>query len=127
MLISKRSRRKSDRFDSRFRDGRDGGFPLRQYLRAREDFASGLVHAGLLAVFAFTLVAFGRTLHGLFQRHGGGLNPWFHRLALAAMAFFVLSVLRRLYYKVRDLRDTRREMRQLRVDIDRQGDDGPID
>jgi len=122
MLISKRSRRKSERFDSRFRDGRDGGFPLRQYLRAREDFVSGLVHVVLLAAFAVTLAGFTRTVHGLFVRHGADLNPWFHRLALVAMAVFVLSVLRRLYYKVLELRDIRREIRALRQAIDRQGD-----
>jgi hypothetical protein len=122
MLISKRSRRKSDRFDSRFRDGGGGGFPLRQYLRAREDFASGVVHAVLLTAFALTLVAFGRTIHGLFLKHGADVSPWFHRLALAAMGVFVLSVLRRLYYKVRELGEIRREIRLLREEIDGQGE-----
>lgn len=125
MLISKRSRRQSDQFDSRFRDGGGGGFPLRQYLRAREDFASGIVHAVLLTVFAITLVVFGKTIHGLFQGHGADLNPWFHRLALTAMALFVLSVLRRLYYKVRELREIRREIHALREEIESQGDFTP--
>jgi hypothetical protein len=125
MLISKRSRRQSDQFDSRFRDGGGGGFPLRQYLRAREDFASGIVHAVLLTVFAATLVVFGKTIHGLFLKHGADLSPWFHRLALVAMAFFVLSVLRRLYYKVRELREIRREIHALKEEIEDQGDFSP--
>ena len=104
------------------RDGSGGGFPLRQYLRAREDFASGLVHLVLLCVFAVTLVVFTGTIDDLFARHGEDLNPWFRRLAVAAMAVFVLSILRRLYFKVRELRGIRREMRQLRAEIDHQAD-----
>ena len=101
-------------FESRFRDGRGGDFPLRQYLRCREDFTSGLVHMVLLAVFAFTLVMFGRTVNDLFLAHGADLNPWYRRLAFVLLAAFVLSVLRRMYYKVVDLRDIRGEMRRLK-------------
>jgi len=117
MLISKRSRRKSTQFDSRFRDGGGGGFPLRQYLRCKEDFLSGIVHLGLLCVFIVTLFFFGRTLDQLFRNHGQDLSPWFHRVALATMAVFVLSVLRRLYYKVLELREIRREIRLLKNEI----------
>ena len=58
MLISKNSRRKSEQFESRFRDGLGGDFPLRQYLRCREDFTSGLIHLIVLGAFAFTLVMY---------------------------------------------------------------------
>ena len=51
MLISKRSRRKSDVFESRFREAGGADFPLRQYLRCREDFASGLVHPASAGAF----------------------------------------------------------------------------
>ena len=124
MLISKRSRRKSSQFDSRFRDGSGGGFPLRQYLRCKEDFFSGIVHVGLWCVFIVTLILFGRTVDQLFRNHGQDLSPWFHRMALAAMAIFILSVMRRLYYKVVELRDIRREMGVLRDEIDGQVDGG---
>jgi hypothetical protein len=120
MLISKKSRRKSDLFGSRFRDGSGGGFPLRQYLRAREDFASGIVHLVLICVFVVTLVVFTGTIHSLFGKHGEDLNPWFHRMALAVMALFILSVLRRLYYKVLELKEIRREMQQIQAEIDDQ-------
>ena len=122
MLISKKSRRKSDQFQSRFRDGSGGGFPLRQYLRAREDFASGLVHVLLQFVFVVTLVVFTGTINDLFAKHGEDLSPWFRRIALVAMALFVLSVLRRLYYKVLELRGIRREMHHLRAEIDHQAE-----
>ncbi len=117
MLISKRSRRKSDSFESRFRDGSAGDFPLRQYLRCREDFSSGVVHAVLTIVFILTLLGFGRTLGHLFDSHGAALNPSYKWLTLAMVGIFVLSVLRRLYYKVMDLREMRREMAHLQTVI----------
>ncbi len=115
MLISKRSRRKSEVFGSRFREGQGVDFPVRQYLRCREDFSSGLVHAALTVAFIFILVAFARTLGHVFDSHGASLNPWYRRLVLGLMGLFVLSVLRRLYYKVMELRELRREMGALRT------------
>ena len=120
MLISKRSRRKSDQFRSRFRDGSAGDFPLRQFLRCREDFTSGIVHALVLVAFVVTLVVFTRTVSGLFEAHGADLNPWYHRGALFLMGLFVLSVLRRLYYKVMELREIRAEMRLLETEFQAQ-------
>jgi len=117
MLISRRSRRKSKLFDSKFRDGGGGDFPVRQYLRCREDFTSGLVHILLYVAFAVTLVMFTFTLDDLFTVHGAHLNPWFRRGALFMMALFVLSILRRLYYKVMELRDIRTEMHRLKSDF----------
>ena len=114
MLISKRSRRKSALFESRFRDGSGGDFPLRQYLRCREDFTSGLVHIVLYVVFVVVLVMFTFTVGDLFSTHGADLNPWFRRGFLILMALFILSVLRRLYYKVMELRDRRVEMSRLK-------------
>ena len=120
MLITKKFRRSSALFDSKFRDVSGVDFPVRQYLRCREDFASGIVHIGLLCVFIVTLVFFGRTLDQLFRNHGQDLSPWFHRMALTAMVVFVLSVVRRLYYKVLELREIRREIRLLKSEIDEQ-------
>jgi len=117
MLISKRSRRKSEMFDSRFRDGSGGDFPLRQYLRCREDFNSSLVHILLLLAFVVTLVMFARTIGDLFSVHGGVLNPWFRRGSLILMGFFILSVLWRLYYKVVELKEMRAEMSRLKVEF----------
>ena len=117
MLISKRSRKKSDLFQSRFRDGSGGDFPLRQYLRCREDFSSGLLHILLHVAFVVTLVVFTRAISDLFTAHGADLNPWFRRGTLFLMGLFILSVLRRLYYKVVELKEIRGEMRQLQEEF----------
>ena len=114
MLISKKSPRKSEQFGSRFRDGSAADFPLRQYMRCREDFTSGLVHVVLYVAFAVTLVMFTISLGDLFEAHGENLNPWISRATVVLMGFFILSVLRRLYYKVVELREIRRDMDGLR-------------
>ena len=121
MLISKRSRRKSELFTSRFRDG-GVDFPLRQYLRAREDFAAGLVHLALLVAFLVVVLLFGQTLNHLFARHGAELNPWWRRGVMVLWAGFGLSVLRRLYYKVGALREIRREMAGLKASFRDRGE-----
>jgi uncharacterized protein YhhL (DUF1145 family) len=113
MPISKKSRRRSDLFESRFRDGSGGDFPLRQYLRAREDFTSGLVHVVLYLAFVVSLVMFTLAINDLFTVHGADLSPWYRRMALFLMGIFTLSVLRRLYYKVLELREIRVEMAHL--------------
>jgi len=69
-----------------------------------------LVHVVLLAAFVTTLVIFGRTLIELFDTQGAHLNPWYKRGAIILLALFILSVGRRLYYKVVELREIRREM-----------------
>jgi len=120
MLISRRSRKKSDLFESRFRDGSGGDFPLRQYLRCCEDFSSGLLHTLLLVAFVITLLAFTRAIDGLFTVHGADLNPWFRRGTLILIGLFILSVFRRLYYKVVDLKETRTEMKRLKEEFQNQ-------
>jgi len=122
MLISKRSRRKSDLFESRFRDGSGGDFPLRQYLRCRDDFSSGLVHVVLHVAFVVTLVVFARTVMGMFAAHGEHLNPWISRGILVLIGVFILSVLRRLYYKVVELQEIRVEMHRLQEEFRHQAE-----
>ncbi len=107
-------------FDSRFRDGSGGDFPLRQYLRCREDFSSGLLHTLLYIAFVVTLVLFTRAILHLFTSHGADLSPWFRRGAVIMMGLFILSVLRRLYYKVVDLREIRVEMGHLKNEFQNQ-------
>ena len=122
MLISKRSRRKSVLFDSRFRSGEGADFPLRQYMRGKEEFSGGLIHLALLGAFFVTLVGFGRTLNNLFLRHGTDLNPSYRWFALGLLVVFILSVLRRIVHKVLDLRDVRREMALLKNEMRRSQD-----
>jgi hypothetical protein len=117
MVFAKRSRRKSSLFDSKFRDGSGGDFPLRQYLRCREEFSGGIVQVLVTLVFAIMLGLFGRTLNTLFVTHGADLNPAYRFMALGLLVIFILSVLRRLYYKVVELRDLRREMARLQQEM----------
>ncbi len=51
-MLQRKHRRPSAMFDSRFRDGSGGDFPLRQFLRCKEEFSGGLVHLLLLGAFA---------------------------------------------------------------------------
>jgi ABC-type nickel/cobalt efflux system permease component RcnA len=101
-------------FESRFRDGSGGDFPLRQYMRCKEDFSTGLVQILLYGAFAVTLVMFTISLGGLFEAHGRDLNPWYRRGTVVLMVLFILSVLRRLYYKVMELREIRADMARLK-------------
>ncbi len=111
-------------FESRFRDGAGAEFPLRQYLRCREDFVSGIVHLVLLAVFLVVLLVFGRTLQQMFTAHAPDVNPWIRRGAFVTLGVFCLSVVRRLVYKVAELRATRREMNGLQASF--RGDGGDL-
>ncbi len=122
MLISKRSRRKSTLFDSRFRSGEGADFPLRQFMRCKEEFSGGLVHLVLLLAFFVTLMGFGKTLNTLFLTHGADLNPAYRWMALGFLVLFLLSVLRRIVHKILDLRDVRREMVFLKVEMGRSED-----
>lgn len=122
MLISKRSRRKSSLFDSRFRTGEGTDFPLRQYMRCKEELSGGLVHLVLLGAFFATLLVFGKTLNTLFINHGSDLNPAYHWMALGVLVLFLLSVLRRVFHKILDIRDIRREMAILKVEMGRSED-----
>lgn len=123
MLISKRSPRTSERFSSRFGDGAPGDFALRQYLRLREDLQVQSVHAALTALLAVLLLVFGRALDGLFLAHGAHLSPWYRRGLWFLVVILALSVLRRLYYKLVELRQIRREMLELRAGFRQQGAD----
>lgn len=108
-------------FDSRFRDGSGGDFPLRQFMRCKEEFSGGLVHLLLLAAFAVTVGLFTKTINNLFLVHGTELNPVYRWAALGLLVIFTLSILRRLYYKVVELREIRHEMDRLRQEM-RQAD-----
>ena len=117
MLISKRSRRKSDLFDSKFKDCSGVDFPLRQYLRCREEFAGGVVHLILLAAFILTVIYFGRTINQLFLVHGTDLHAAYRWASLMAIGLFALSIGRRLWLKIRELREIKAEMVQLKSEL----------
>jgi len=81
------------------------------------------VHAALTALLAVLLLVFGRALDGLFLAHGAHLSPWYRRGLWFLVVILALSVLRRLYYKLVELRQIRREMLELRAGFRQQGAD----
>lgn len=113
MPIMKRSRRRSDVFRSRFREG-PADFPLRQYMRCREDIQSSIVMLVVLAAFLISLVFFAHAVWRLFATHGRDLSPWYQRLALSGMVLMILLVMRRIWIKIRDIGEARRDLADLR-------------
>jgi hypothetical protein len=125
MLITKRSRRRSEVFRSRFRDS-TGNFPLRQYLRCREEVYSGTVHVIVLGAFIVAMILFGRSTWLLFDRHEIGRGPWLQRGLLLAIVLFILFLARRLWRRIQDLREVRTEMAQLRLALENLDDDARL-
>ncbi len=122
MLISKKSPRPSERFFTGPGNGNPGDFPLRRYMRLREDFGTGAAHASLTILLIVLVVALGRVVGIVFARHGKGLTPWYGRCVWMLIAIFTLSAGRVLYYKLRELRRIRREMSQLRATFRNSGE-----
>lgn len=114
MLISKKSRRESELFQSRFCGPNSADFALRQYHRCREEYSSSLLQVVLTGVFGILLVMFGRAVWHLFARHGADLNPWYRYLATGLVVAMILTVLRRLLRKVGDILALRREIEEYR-------------
>jgi len=112
MLITKKSRKRSDKFRSRF-DAGESSFPIRQYLRCREEMISGIIHAVLMLFFLVTLVFFAKTLDNFFQAHADTINPLYRWGALAVLIGMILLVGRRIWSKIRDIREARDEMHEL--------------
>ncbi|MFH1844398.1 MAG: hypothetical protein ABIF77_14460 [bacterium] len=112
MLITKRSRKRSDKFQSRFEAG-ESSFPIRQYLRCREEMISGVIHAVLMLCFLVTLVFFAKTLDNFFQAHADTINPFYRWVSLAVLIGMMLLVVRRIWNKIRDTRQAREEMQEL--------------
>jgi hypothetical protein len=116
MLITRKSPRRSKAFRSRFSEG-NVDFPIRQYLRCRDEIYSGIIHAILLLAFLVALVYFGKTLWQLFARHGAELSPWYRRGAMTGMTVMILFVALRFWLKVRNLREVRDEMKYLKSQL----------
>lgn len=127
MLISKRSRRARDRVFAGPGAGDPGDFPLRRYMRLREDFGAGAAHAALLGLLVVFVLALGRNAGVAFRAHGKLLNPWYGRVLWMLITIFTLSVGRLLYYKCMGLRRIRREMAALRASFRQVGRGEPTD
>lgn len=122
MLISKRSRRESKLFKSRFGDPQSLDFALRQYHRCREEYYSTFLHGILLLAFGVLVALFGRAVWHLFIRHGEQAAPIWRYLSLGAVMLMLASIIRRVVGKVADLKELRRDMERYRARIREQGD-----
>lgn len=119
MLISRRSRKSrgtDSPFKSRFRQA-EADFPLRQYLRCRDEFTQRVIQSIVLCGIIVALILFGRTLHHLFERHGALVSPWYERFAIFALALVCLFIARRIWRHLVALIELRTEMRSLRAKI----------
>ena len=106
----KQTPRRSDAFRSRFLEaGRDAA-PIRHARQLREYLASQLIQAVILAGFVVALVFFAQALIRLFERHGQQLSPWYLRLCLGGILVCFVLFIRRLFGRVREIRDTRRDL-----------------
>jgi hypothetical protein len=101
-------------------------FPLRRYLRRREELTVGSAHALLLAALAVLVLLLGRAMDVLCRTPAGRGGVWVRTAVWLATAILALSVGRVLYYKLMELRQIRREMAALRAAFRPAGDDdGP--
>lgn len=101
-----------------------GDFPLRRYLRRREELTAGAAHALLLAALAVLVLWLGGAVDALCRGPGGRTAGWVRPAVWVVTAILALSVGRRLYYKLMELRQIRREMTALRAAFRLAGDDG---
>jgi hypothetical protein len=108
----KRTPRRSDAFRSRFLEAGKEAAPIRHARQLREYMASQLVQAVVLTGFLVALVFFAQTLVRLFDRHGEELNPWYLRLCLGGILVCFVLFARRLFGRVREIRDTRADLRE---------------
>lgn len=116
-----RSRRPWERpghgpFRSRLADA-VGDSPLRQWRLCREALAGATLHAMVLALLLGTLLVFAQSVWTLFRRHGAHLDPWIARGSLAVLGAAILLVLRRLWLRLLEVRELRRETRRLQAEL----------
>ncbi len=123
MLITRKSRRRSKLFHSRF-DQDNSDFPLRQYFRCREDMVSSLIHAVLLAGFVVVLIILGHVLWQVFAVHGRHLSSWYRVLIFGGLAISILLAIKRLWSRLQNAREARAEMRELSRRLEQQDEDG---
>ncbi len=130
MLNSKRYRRTSDLFRSRFLAAGEDAALIRDARRLREYLAGQAILASLQVGFLVALGLFSRTVWNLFARHGEALNPWFLRVSLFGILVCFLLVGRRLLARIGEIRAVRadlaeadRRLRGLREELQRSVDD----
>ncbi len=119
MPISKTSRtnRPEHAFRSRFNQAEDL-FPLRQYLRIREELIQRSVTSVILMGFAVALLLFGRSMHHLIARHGDGGASWLEPAGWALVAISILLTFRRIWRNVTNIIVLKDELKRYKRDVD---------
>lgn len=120
MRISRNSRTtgRDHPFRSRFEGGDADLFPLRQYLRCREEFVQRIIVSVVQAGFMVALVLLARTIHMAFEKHGGGAPGWVEPLSLAGVGLMAVLVVRRLVTNVRQAMELRQDMKRLKLEFE---------
>jgi len=119
MPTSKTSRtnRPDHAFRSRFNQAEDL-FPLRQYLRIRDELIQRSVTSLILLGFSVALILFGRSMHNMIARHGNGGADWLEPAGWALVIISLLLTLRRIWRNVQTILVLRLEMKQYKRDVD---------
>jgi len=113
MLITKKLRKNkssSTAYKSRF-SGDTGAFPLRQYLRAKDEIISRSILAVIFAGFAIALLVFSKTIYFLISRHGQNLHystKWF---AAGFVLILVVVALYRCYRCIREVKTIQQDIK----------------
>ncbi len=124
MLISKSSPERETPAAAGPGSAAAGDFPLRRYLRRREDLAAGAAHAALLAVLTVLVILLGRALDAVCRAPAGPARALSRPAVWLGTGILALSVGRLLYYKLMELRQIRREMSALRAAFRPVGEEG---
>jgi len=119
MPTSKTSRtnRPDHAFRSRF-DQAEDLFPLRQYLRIREELVRRSITSVVLIAFAVALAMFGRSMHRMIARHGDGGATWLEPTAWTLVAVSLLLTARRIWRNVNAVLELRTELNRYKSEVD---------
>jgi cytochrome c oxidase subunit IV len=92
-------------------------FPLRQYMRCRDEIAHRVILAVIQAGFLVALVILGLAIHRAFERHGASAAGWIEPATLVLVAVVMISLARKMVVNIRESIRVRAEMRRLTAEI----------
>lgn len=113
MLITKKLRKNkssSTAYKSRF-SGDAGSFPLRQYMRAKDELVSRTIMAVIFAAFAIALSIFSKTVFFLISRHGQNLHNLTKWFAACFILILVVVALYRCYRCIGEIITIRKDIK----------------
>ena len=104
-------------FRSRF-EGDADLFPLRQYMRCRDEFVHRIVVSLIQAGFLVALVYLGLSIHRAFERHGADAAAWIEPVCLVGVGLVMISLGRKSFRNMREAVRVRAEMKILSTEIE---------